>query len=268
MDILDRIMAQKHREVALRKQQLTAEMLRQSPLFQRQPLSLSAALRQPEAPGIIAEFKRRSPSRGEIRPGAEAAGIAPAYAGAGASGLSVLTDTDFFGGSTEDFLSARAVVGIPMLRKDFIVDAYQLTEAKAMGADVVLLIAECLSPNAVADLAREARDLGMEVLLEVHSAAQLDKYTEDIDLVGVNNRNLKTFTVDAGHSLALFSALPERAVKVAESGLRDATVIHTLYEAGYRGFLIGEWFMQQPDPGVACAGLIAEMMAKRQKNKV
>ncbi len=265
MYILDKIMAEKKREVLLRREQFPEAMLQQSPLFQRQPVSLSAALRADTASGIIAEFKRRSPSKGEIRPGAVPEVIAPAYAQGGASGLSVLTDTEFFGGSTADFLSARAHTTLPMLRKDFIVDAYQLIEAKAMGADVVLLIAECLSAGEVADFARQAKDLGMEVLLEVHTADQVDKFTADIDLIGVNNRNLKTFTVDAGHSLALFPVLPEEAVKVAESGLRDADILHALYEKGYRGFLIGEWFMQQPDPGGAVAGLIVEMMALRQQ---
>lgn len=263
MYILDKIVAHKKMEVADRKRNAPETTLKEAPLYLRKPISLANVLRSPGASGIIAEFKRQSPSKGEIRPGASPLTITTAYARAGASGLSVLTDASFFGGSTEDFLEARSVNQIPMLRKEFIVDPYQLTEAKAMGADVVLLIAECLERNEVADFAAQAKELEMEVLLEIHTPEQIDKYTTDIDLIGVNNRNLKTFEVSAAHSINLFSALPEAPVKVAESGLSDVATIHQLYEIGYRGFLIGEWFMRQEDPGKACGALIEHLIELR-----
>lgn len=265
MHILDKIVAHKKDEVEARKKQVAVAQLKDSEAYVREGLSLSASLREKNASGIIAEFKRKSPSKGEIRAEASPLIIGSGYTRAGASGISVLTDVAFFGGSTEDFLEVRAVSDKPMLRKDFIVDPYQIHEAKAMGADVVLLIAECLDKEKVADFAAEASSLGLEVLLEIHTPEQAEKYTSDIDLLGVNNRNLQTFEVNVEQSVQLFADLPTHPVKVAESGLRDVATIHRLYEAGYRGFLIGEWFMRQQDPGKACEGLIEELLSLRGK---
>ncbi len=250
MDILDKIIAHKREEVEVRKTMLPENELRDSLHFNRRCLSLKESLSSGAATGIIAEFKRKSPSKGYINQWADTAAVTKAYTQYGASGLSVLTDHDFFGGNNEDLLAARQN-NIPILRKEFIIDSYQLTEAKAIGADVVLLIAACLSVNEVKELSAHAKQLGLEVLLELHDEAELDHICAETDMVGINNRNLKTFTVDLQHSAMLAKMIPAGKIKIAESGISSVDDIRFLKNAGYQGFLIGENFMKENDPGKA-----------------
>jgi len=250
MNILDKIIEHKKEEVAGNKQLLPEEQLRQKPGFNRQVFSLKQFLQDETKTGIIAEFKRRSPSKGIINNSADVIEVTKAYTTNGASCLSVLTDSDFFGGSADDLKKAR-VNSIPILRKDFIIDEYQLTEARAMGADVILLIAACLTPDRVQELAFFARSLGLEVLLEIHTEDELQHICKEVDLVGVNNRDLKTFTVDINRSLELSKQVPVDKIKIAESGIDSIETINIFKQAGFKGFLIGEKFMKEPDPGIA-----------------
>ena len=202
------------------------------------------------ATGIIAEFKRKSPSKGWLHPGAKVQDVLPFYAEGGASACSILTDGDFFGGSLSDLQQARRLVNIPLLRKDFIVDPYQLYQARVMGADAVLLIAACLSKEECAQLAATAHSLQLEVLLEVHSAEELDHVNADIDMLGVNNRHLGTFDTDVKQSFTLIDQLKGYApLLVSESGISQAETVKQLRAAGFRGFLIGETFMKTAQPG-------------------
>lgn len=259
MDILQEIVAHKKKEVAERKKMYPIQLLEKSIYFQTPVVSLQQYLLRDDKSGIIAEFKRRSPSKGNINPYATVEKVSIGYMQAGASALSVLTDSQYFGGSNDDLTTARKFNFCPILRKEFIVDEYQLIEAKSIGADAVLLIAECLEKDQLSNLAATAKLLGMEVLMEVHSEDQLDKFCLDVDLVGVNNRDLKTFTVSIQTSLDLLDKIPEEAVKVSESGISDPTAVAQLKEAGYQGFLIGEHFMRSAEPQQACAAFIQEL---------
>ena len=264
MTILDKIIASTRQEVARRQAETPADALRQQPGFARPTLSARAALTATGSSGIIAEFKRRSPSKGVINGAAEVGATTAGYAAAGAAALSVLTDEPFFGGTPADLRAARAACPTtPILRKDFMVSEYQLLEARAWGADLVLLIAACLTPAEVQQLGAAAHALGLEVLLEVHDEAELTSHLcADVDLVGVNNRNLATFATDVHISAQLASLIPERFLKVAESGLQHAATIRELRRVGYRGFLIGETFMRTPDPAAALASLVGELSAQ------
>lgn len=261
MTILDKIIAEKRREVARRAAEAPAIAWQELPGFTRPVLSARVALTAAGSSGIIAEFKRRSPSKGPINGAAAAGATTAGYAAAGAAVLSVLTDEPFFGGTPDDLRAARAACpATPILRKDFIISEYQITEARALGADLILLIAACLTPAEVRQLSQFAHSLGLEVLLEVHDEAELRAHlTDTVDLVGVNNRNLATFATDVDTSARLAALIPDTFVKVAESGLQHAATIRELRRAGYRGFLIGEMFMKTPDPAAALAGLIAEL---------
>jgi indole-3-glycerol phosphate synthase len=261
-NILNEIVAHKHVEVAARKQQRSVAELEQSAMFKRDTLSLAKFLQDPGKTGIIAEFKRRSPSRGLINGNVTVHDVTMAYTRYGASGLSVLTDEQFFGGSSDDLLEARAHNNIPILRKDFTVDEYQIVEARAIGADVILLIAECLTAAEVKHLAAFANNIGLEVLLEVHSGDQLEKVTDHIQMVGVNNRDLTTFKVDFNRSCELASQIPAGKCKVAESGISNTDAIVTLKQAGFQGFLIGENFMKHEDPARAFENFVTELQRK------
>ena len=258
MSILDTIVARKREEVAERKSHVPEEALRHYAYFERTPYSLTAALRQ-HSPGIIAEFKRRSPSKGTINDTAEVRETTVGYGRAGAAALSVLTDADFFGGSDDDLRTARSHNACPILRKDFMIDEYQITEAKAIGADAILLIAATLPPARVLALAQHAHRLGLEVLLEVHNEAELQQTALQatiapfVDVVGVNNRDLKTFGVSIDTSIRLAKLMPDAMVKISESGISDPAAARKLVKHGYRGFLIGEHFMKQANPAEACA---------------
>ena len=250
MNILEKILLEKQAEVARRKAAVPLTVLQAQEDYHRTVYSLKEFLLDEQRNGIIAEFKRKSPSKGNINGQADVVAVTQAYATNGAAGISVLTDELFFGGSTADLQKAR-INEIPILRKDFMIDEYQLAEAKAMGADVILLIAACLSPARVQELAKEARRLGLEVLLELHDASELQYICDETELVGINNRNLKTFEVDIARSLQLAEKIPADKIKIAESGIDKVENILTFKQAGYKGFLIGENFMKVKDPGKA-----------------
>jgi indole-3-glycerol phosphate synthase len=253
MTILDEIVAQKRVEVAARMAETPVSALEETPDYKRICLSSRDAIQGLYATGIIAEFKRRSPSKGIINDRADVTQTTQGYVEAGASVLSVLTDEPFFGGTPADLKAARlANPETPILRKDFVIDSYQLIEAKAWGADLVLLIASCLSPTEVSELSQQAQELGMQVLLEVHDETELEQcLTSSIDLVGVNNRNLKTFVTSLDTSLRLVNQIPDTYAKIAESGLHNPADLFTLRDAGFDGFLIGEAFMKTDDPAAA-----------------
>jgi indole-3-glycerol phosphate synthase len=257
--ILEKIIARKKQEVAERILRVPVTALENSDFFHRTCFSFSAALRQPGASGVIAEFKRRSPSKGIINGGATVGQVTQGYVNAGASALSILTDEPFFGGSNEDLTLARRLNGCPILRKDFTVGEYQVLEAKSIGADAILLIASVLSPAEVKRLAAFARSLGMEVLLEIHDETELGHCCENINAVGVNNRNLADFTVDVQRSFELADRIPNDFAKVSESGLSDPATVVALRAAGFNGFLIGENFMKQSQPEAACEEFIVRL---------
>jgi indole-3-glycerol phosphate synthase len=266
MNILDTIIASKHEEVAARKISMPAAELKKSAFFQQPLPSLRYALQQRSASGIIAEFKRRSPSKGNIHIEADVLATTRAYAAGGAAGISVLTDESFFGGSWFD-LDTATQWGVPVLRKDFIIDEYQLLEARAHGASVILLIAACLTPAAVKELSQTALSLGLEVLLELHDATELDHIHPSVSLVGINNRNLKNFEVNWQHSIDLVAQLPADMPAIAESGIDSIDTLLQLESAGFSGFLMGEYFMKQPNPGDAFLSFAAELNSVRKRNK-
>ena len=255
MNILEKITIHKRKEVEARKLSLPIDSLKQSMYFDREVFSLKNKLQSQDF-GIIAEHKRKSPSKGIINGNVNVEEVVEGYVKAGAVGCSVLTDEEFFGGSNADLVHARQQVEAPLLRKEFIIDDYQLIEAKSMGADVILLIAECLTKAEVKHLAHFAKQLGLEVLMEIHSEPQLEKVTDDIDIVGVNNRNLETFEVSIENSLKLVNKIPDSVVKISESGINNPMSVRTLNQAGYKGFLIGEYFMKQENPSLACKNFI------------
>ncbi|MGQ8337118.1 indole-3-glycerol phosphate synthase TrpC [Sunxiuqinia sp. A32] len=257
MTILDEINANKRREVADAKEKISIDDLKKSPFFNRECNSLKTALKADGASGIIAEFKTKSPSKGVINELAEVTEVTSAYVAAGVCGLSVLTDHNYFGGSFENLAKARLTnPQTPILRKDFMLDPYQVYEAKAHGADLILLIAASLSKEEMQKLTDVAKELGMEVLVEVHTEEEIDKLNPLVDLVGVNNRNLKTFEVDVETSVRLGKLLSESMVRISESGLSSIENIHYLRTAGFEGFLMGENFMKTENPGQACADFI------------
>lgn len=249
MNILDNIILDKQKEVVLKKSLISVNQLENSDLFGKRTLSLSKNL-QNNAFGIIAEHKRRSPSKSSINQELTIQDVVLGYQNAGASGISVLTDGKYFGGSLDDFLLAKATTSLPLLRKEFIIDEYQILEAKAYGADAILLIAAVLDRNEIKKLSEFAQSLGMEVLLEVHNLDELEKsIMPSLNMIGVNNRNLKTFEVSLKYSEDLASKIPSEFVKVSESGISTPEAVLALQKYGYQGFLIGETFMKTPNPG-------------------
>lgn len=260
MDILSQIVSHKHKEVQANKELYPTKLLEKSIYFEGQPVSLSRYLKREDKSGIIAEIKRKSPSKGLINEHVSVERTSIGYMQAGASGLSVLTDKEFFGGSSEDLKVARSFNFCPILRKDFIIDEYQVIEAKSIGADVILLIAAILKKEQIETLASLAQSLGMEVLLEVHSEEELTKsLTEKVQLIGVNNRNLKTFETDVKTSYELAGKIPKGFIKVSESGIADPEVIKELQTHGFEGFLIGETFMQHGRPEKAAKEFIKQL---------
>ena len=244
----------------MRKQEVSLREMEASAYFKRDIYSMTESLRQKSPCAVIAEFKRRSPSKGDIFNAAEVVSTVTSYEQAGCAGISVLTDAPYFGGSLEDLKLARAAVNLPLLRKDFIIDEFQIVEARSAGADLILLIAEVLSKEEVFQLAKFARGLGLEVLLEMHSKDEVSKINEHINIVGINNRNLKTFEVDIDASIRLLQDLNGDFLKISESGLSDPGTVHKLAVAGFGGFLVGESFMKTHAPGKACAQFIAEVL--------
>lgn len=259
MNILDKIVAQKKIEVAHSKSTVSIKQLEQSSFFSRKTIALSSNLRLQKSAGIIAEFKRKSPSKGIINDKFSSVEVVKAYENAGASASSVLTDTEFFGGSKQDFIAARNEVKIPLLRKDFMIDEYQFIEAKSIGADVVLLIAAILTPKQVKEFTALANGLDLEVLLELHDETEIKHVCNDVQMVGINNRNLKTFEVDIAQSILMAEKIGNDFVKIAESGISNIETLKTFRNNGFQGFLIGENFMKSVNPGLACKEFIALM---------
>jgi indole-3-glycerol phosphate synthase len=262
MTILDKIIARKIEEVAERKLQVSVKELEMSGFFAKTTNSLKTSLLNPASSGIISEFKRKSPSKGIINANVTPEDVTRGYVKAGAACLSVLTDIDFFGGSDEDFPRARkANPNTPMLRKDFMIDEYQIIESKALGADVILLIAANLSPQRIKDLGKLTKELGMETLLEIHDEEELNRsLCEYIDVVGVNNRNLKNFAEqNVNASLELADKIPSNCIKISESCISQIETINILKSVGYKGFLIGETFMKTENPGNALAEFIGQL---------
>ena len=259
MNILDQIIADKFKETALKKQLMPASDYEQYPLFKRKTVSLTQALKN-STTGIIAEHKRRSPSKAVINQGLNVQDVARGYENAGVCGMSVLTDAKYFGGSLDDLILARASVKLPLLRKEFIIDEYQIIEAKAHGADVILLIAAVLDREQIKSFSELAKSLKLNILLEVHNMEELEKsILQNIDMIGVNNRNLKTFEVSTDISKLLSEKIPNEFVKVSESGISSVEAIKELKNYGYKGFLIGENFMKTDNPGLSAREFIKNL---------
>ncbi|MGZ0014936.1 indole-3-glycerol phosphate synthase TrpC [Yeosuana sp. AK3] len=260
MNILDKIVADKRIEVDLRKSLIPIKQLEQSVLFERETVSLAHKLRLSQS-GIIAEHKRRSPSKSVINQNLNVFDVAKGYENAGVCSMSVLTDGKYFGGSLEDLLTARASCNLPLLRKEFIIDPYQIAEAKAYGADVILLIASILTKNELKQFSELAKSLHLEVLLEVHNEEELHKsIMPSVDMLGVNNRNLKTFEVSLEISKKLSQLIPNDFVKVSESGISTVESIKELQTFGYQGFLIGENFMKTDNAGESAKQFITSLL--------
>jgi indole-3-glycerol phosphate synthase len=249
-NILTKIIDHKKIEVAERKKQMSVAQLEAMPLFNHSCNSLKLNLLNEDLTGIIAEFKRQSPSKGVINDAASVADVTNAYTQFGAAGISVLTDKTFFGGTLDDMRIA-VKNPIPVLRKEFMIDEFQLIEAKAYGASVILLIAACLSPEVTYTLAKFAKSVGLEVLLEIHDATELGHISEAIDFVGINNRSLKSFEVNIEHSLELKNQLPKEKLSIAESGIYSVDTFKLLKKEGFNGFLMGEYFMKESNPALA-----------------
>jgi indole-3-glycerol phosphate synthase len=260
MNILDEIIQYKFKEVVGRKALFPIKLLEKSERFGAPVVSLKESIQRSDKTGIIAEIKRKSPSKGIINAHVSVEQTSIGYGQAGASALSVLTDTNFFGGSNEDLIIARKFSTCPVLRKDFVVDEYQIIEAKAIGADAILLIAAALEPARLLALAKTARSLQLEILMEVHNETELmANLNADVDLIGVNNRDLKTFTTDIEISKRLSDKIPKGFVKVSESGIENPKTIIELKQYGYQGFLMGQNFMQHNQPGQACQEFVNEL---------
>lgn len=269
MNILETIIAKKKIEVEERKAAKSISELESMPFFKRETFSLTEFLLNPDKTGIIAEFKRQSPSKGIInnclptgQAGSFIGDVIKDYVKYGASAVSVLTDEEFFGGLLTDLQEARNN-NIPILRKDFIIDEYQLIESKAFGADIILLIAACLEKEQVKKLATFAKNIGLNVLLEIHSEKELVHICDEVDVVGINNRDLKTFKVDINHSIELCKKIPSHKIKISESGIEDVETIHHLKMNGFSGFLMGEKFMKEKDPGKAFDDFVNKLIKEQ-----
>ena len=266
MNILDKIVKDKKAYVEHRKSIVPEALLKESIHFDAPTVSLKDYLLREDKSGIIAEFKRRSPSKGAINSYAKVEEITLAYMQAGASALSVLTDQDYFGGSDNDLKLARKLNYCPILRKEFIVDSYQIVEARSIGADAILLIANALTQDEIKAFSEQAIELGLEVLLELHHEKEIDLIPDLPVLIGVNNRNLETFEVSLENSIKMKPKLPAEAVLVAESGIHHPEAVGMLKKAGFSGFLIGERFMATANPGKACRSFIELIPQKNHVN--
>lgn len=254
--ILDEILADKRKELSVTKASVKIDDLVKCEYFGRETLSFKESLAS-SASGIISEFKRKSPSKGWIFPDADPVAVTKGYSDNGASAISILTNDKYFGGCPDFLLKARPNVKCPILRKEFIVDEFQVYEAKAIGADAILLIAAALTKDELKSLAAKAHELSLQVLMEVHTEAELDAVNEHVDVIGVNNRNLKTFVTDVENSMRLADKIPAEFVKISESGISDPATVRSLREIGYRGFLMGENFMKTQDPAAALKSFIS-----------
>ncbi|WP_165020335.1 indole-3-glycerol phosphate synthase TrpC [Dysgonomonas sp. ZJ279] len=257
-NILDKIIANKRIEVAQQKSVISIAELAKKIIDTTNKYSFKESLLN-SSTGIISEFKRRSPSRGWIFENARIEEVIPFYSKNGASAISVLTDLDFFGGTLADLELARSITETPLLRKDFMIDEYQLYQAKIYGANAILLIASALSVDETKQLAAKAKDLGLDVLLEIHNEKELDHINDKVDVVGVNNRNLSTFVTDIQISFDLVEKIPNEFVKISESGISQPQTVIDLQGVGYRGFLMGENFMKTDNPGKALDDFIKQL---------
>lgn len=252
MSILNKIVANKQKEVSQRKSLTSLHELETMPNFRKECLSFKDHLLNPEMLGIIAEFKRKSPSKGIINANADVKDVTVGYQAGGASAISILTEIGYFNGSDIDLTEAKSVTSIPIIRKDFVVDIFQIAESKVLGADAVLLIAEVLEKNQLSEYLAYAHEIGLQALIEVHGESDLIKLPSAAQIVGINNRNLNTFDVNLSHSANMLNLLPKDVVKVAESGITSVEDYLTLKQIGFDAFLIGEFFMRNQDPGEAC----------------
>jgi indole-3-glycerol phosphate synthase len=266
MNILEKIIAYKKKELAVSIKRTPVKKLESSILFTRDIIPLTDYILNPAKTGIIAEFKRKSPSKGVINRVSDIEHVTSGYCRYGASGISVLTDNEFFGGSSSDLLHARAVCPVPILRKDFIIDEYQIIESKAIGADAILLIAAALDKDRILQLARFAWSIELQVLLEIHDPGEIETANEFIDIIGVNNRDLNTFRVDTKISIRMVGKIPEPFIRISESGISSPSILKELREAGYHGFLIGEIFMQTEDPVAAFSGFTKKILGDYDKD--
>ena len=252
MKILGKIVDAKRAEVAKVKTNVPVSSLEKSEYFRSPARSLQKSLLSREGFGILAEFKKKSPSKGLINAGALPENVCPAYFEAGASAVSVLTNREFFGGSNEDFLKARKACKGVLLRKEFIIDEYQVIESKSLGADAILLIADILTKRELTGLSTLASSLGMEVLFEIHDEKGIEKLPAEAKLTGINSRNLDNFSIDMDIPARIIRLLPETSVKIAESGIHSPEKLMEFRKLGFSGFLIGEMFMKENDPGDSC----------------
>lgn len=257
-NILDEIIANKRIEVSKQKEIISIDILEDKIATCSIRKSFKDALKNSDT-GIISEFKRKSPSKGWMFENAQIADIVPRYSTAGASAISVLTDNKYFGGQLKDLEEASKLTDIPLLRKDFTVDEYQIYEAKIAGASAILLIASALTISETKEFAKKTKDLGMDVLLEIHNDRELDHINEYVDVVGVNNRNLGNFMTDIQISFNLLDKIPNEFIKISESGISDVQTVLDLRQAGFRGFLMGENFMKTENPGATLAQFIKEL---------
>lgn len=257
MNILEKIVFQKRKSLVKLKEQVPVLSFEKNPLFQSERPSFFESLNK-KGPSVITEFKRKSPSKGDIHPEAQVSSIIPQYSNAGASAISVLTDIHF-GGELKDLNDAALITHVPLLRKDFIVDEYQILEAKSHGASAVLLIAAVLSKKEIFEFTRIAHGLGMDVLLELHNENELLKIGDENNIIGVNNRNLTSFEVDTENAINLLKSLDKEMIKVAESGIQDIEVAINMYRAGFNAFLIGELFMRTDNPGEKAGKFISKL---------
>jgi indole-3-glycerol phosphate synthase len=260
MNILEQIKQHKLSEVSSKRELYPTKLLERTPYFASSCVSMKEYISDTSRSGIIAEFKRKSPSKGDINKYANVQEVTLGYMQSGAAALSVITDEQFFGAKKDDLQTARKFNYCPILRKDFVVDEYQIVEAKSIGADAILLIAKMLSPNEIAQFSVFAKSLGLEVFLEFHSEEEI-KQNENaqIDLAGINNRNLNSFEVDIENSIRLAGLLPNAVLKIAESGIDTAQTIQTLKQNGFNGFLIGEYLMRHSNPAEKCKELIKQI---------
>lgn len=268
MNILEKIVTYKRKEVGQLKIDNPAALLEKSKFFRRKTLSLKRAIADSKKNGIIAEFKRQSPSRGVINQYADPAIVCPRYLEAGASALSILTDGEYFGGSNSDLLAVRDLCDAPILRKEFIIDEYQVVEARSIGADAILLIADILTAREMKILTGVAESLDLEVLFEIHNENGIAKLPADARLIGINSRNLGDFSVNMDILEKTIGRLPESSIKIAESGIHSAGTLAELRSVGFDGFLIGEMFMKDKNPGEKCREFIIDVNSyKKIKNK-
>jgi indole-3-glycerol phosphate synthase len=262
MTILEKIIENKKKELSILERLTPVKELEKSGYFKRQPYSLSTSIADKNKTGIVAEFKRKSPLKGIINALSLPGEVVSGYYREGASGVSILTDTQFFGGSVSDLMIVRDKSEFPILRKDFIVDEYQVIESKSIGADVILLIAAVLTGAEIFKFSELARSLGMEVLLEVHDQDELDKVNQYVNIIGVNNRNLKTFEVDIETSVVTAAKIPSGYCRISESGISSASSINILKSHGFEGFLMGERFMSSSDPIKAFSDFVDELKSQ------